>query len=151
GRELLRRMVQDQLDARAVAEVRLESVTGADGVERRRAERGHRRLLTTTLGRVEVVCIAYRAPGAGNLHPADAVLALPPQLYSGPLQREVVHQGASGSLRATGQTLERTTGQRLGSRQLMEVYERAAADIPAFYQAVRQNPPRRPEPAAYWS
>ncbi|MGW4995840.1 hypothetical protein ACWEQ3_51330 [Streptomyces mirabilis] len=75
GREVLRQMLQDQLDARAAAEVRVEVVTGSDAVVRARAERGHRRLLATTLGRVESTRIAYRAPGAANLHPGDAALA----------------------------------------------------------------------------
>jgi hypothetical protein len=89
GRELLRQVLQDQLDARAAAEVRVGSVTGTDAVERHRAEPGHRRWLATTLGRVEVARIAYRAPGAGNLHPADAALAVPERVYSYPLQRTI--------------------------------------------------------------
>lgn len=141
GRELLRQAMQDQLDARAAAEVRLESVTGSDGVQRRRAERGHHRLLATTLGRVEVDRIAYRAPKAPNLHPADAVLALPGRIYSLPLQRAAVHESASGSLRAADQTLQRFTGQHLGTRQLMEVCERAAADIPDFYRTALDQAP----------
>jgi hypothetical protein len=134
GRELLRQAAQDQLDARARAETRLAQVTGADSVVRRRAERGHRRALATTLGRLEVDRIAYRAPGAGNLHPADAVLSLAPELYSRPLQRMVVHEVATGSLRSADKALDRTTGQQLGTRQLMEVCRRSAADIPDFYR-----------------
>ena len=51
GRELCRQLMQDQLDARAAAEVRLEQVTGADDVIRRRVEAGHTRLVATTVGR----------------------------------------------------------------------------------------------------
>ncbi|KUO19755.1 hypothetical protein AQJ91_18250 [Streptomyces dysideae] len=54
GRELMRQMMQDQLDARTAAEERRREVTGADGVARTRAERGHVRLLATTVGRVEI-------------------------------------------------------------------------------------------------
>ena len=43
GRELLRGVVQLSLDAQAEREVRLPQVTGADGVRRGRAERGHAR------------------------------------------------------------------------------------------------------------
>ncbi|MFH9354702.1 hypothetical protein [Kitasatospora sp. NPDC017646] len=110
-------------------------MTGADGRTRTRAERGHRRWLATTVGRVEVSRIAYRAPAAANLHVADAVLSLPVQLYSRPLQRAVVHEVASGSLRAAAHGIERTTGHKIGTRQLMEVCVRAAADIDAFYTA----------------
>lgn len=70
GREVLRQMLQDQLDARAAAEVRVEVVTGSDAVVRPRAERSHRRLLATTLGRVEATRIAYRAPVRPTCTPA---------------------------------------------------------------------------------
>ena len=40
-------------------------------------ENGHERTLTTVFGPVQVRRMAYRAPGAGNLYPADAVLNLP--------------------------------------------------------------------------
>jgi hypothetical protein len=97
GRDVLRQALQDHLDARAAAEPRLPEVTGADEVARRRAEPGHTRLLATTLGRVEVTRIAYRAPAAPNLHPADARLALPAGWYSFPLQRQVVHETVTGA------------------------------------------------------
>ncbi|MFF3519036.1 ISKra4 family transposase, partial [Streptomyces sp. NPDC002573] len=137
GRELIRQIMQDQLDARAAAEGRRREVAGADGVVRTRAERGHVRLLATTVGRVEVSRIAYRSPAVkvGNLHVADAELALPAQLYSRPLQRAVVHEAASGSLRQAAQAVQRATGQKIGTRQLMEICVRAAADINAFYAA----------------
>ncbi|GLI00688.1 ISKra4 family transposase [Phytohabitans aurantiacus] len=134
GRELQRQLMQDQLDARAGREPRLRQVAGADGVVRRRAEAGHRRLVATTVGPVEVNRIAYRAPGAPNLHPADAQLALPQRLYSFPLQREVVHEVGAGSLRAAREAIVRTTGQHLGTRQLMQIATDAAVDIRDFYQ-----------------
>ncbi|MEU1596480.1 hypothetical protein ABZ468_27390 [Streptomyces sp. NPDC005708] len=135
GRELLRQVMQDQLDARAVAEERRREVTGADGVVRTPAERGHRRWLATTVGRVEVSRIAYQAPKAANLHVADTVLSLPAHLYSRPSQRAVVHEAATGSLRAAAQGPERATGLRIGTRPLMEISVWAATDINAFYTA----------------
>src|SRR5436190_2073337 len=72
GRDVLKQMLQDHLDARAPAEPRLADVVGTDEVARRRAERGHARLLSTTVSEVEVTRIAYHNPGASNLHPADA-------------------------------------------------------------------------------
>lgn len=144
GRELQRQLMQDQLDARAAAEVRLEQVTGADEVIRRRAEAGHQRLVATTVGRVEVTRIAYRAAGAANLYPADAQLALPDRLYSFPLQRLVVHETAGGSLRAAREALIRGTGAHLGTRQLMQIATEAAADVRDFY---RHNECCRPDPA----
>jgi hypothetical protein len=134
GRELQRQLMQDQLDARAAREQRLGQVAGADGVARRRAEIGHRRLVATTVGPVEVRRIAYRAPGVSNLHPADAQLALPSRVYSFPLQRRVVHEVAAGSLRAARAAVIRATGQHLGTRQLMQIATEAATDIRDFYQ-----------------
>jgi hypothetical protein len=77
GRELLRGLLDDHLALRAVREQRLESVVDDDEVTRGRVEREHRRVLGTVFGKVTVSRMAYRAPGRGNLHPADAALNLP--------------------------------------------------------------------------
>jgi hypothetical protein len=133
GRELQRIAMQDYLDADARREERLAVVTGADLVARRRAEPGHTRQLLTTVGPVEVSRIAYRAPKAANLHPVDAVLALPARLHSAPLQRAVVHEVADGPLRSAREALARATGQHLGTRQLQEIAIEAARDVRDFY------------------
>ena len=140
GRELQRLLMQDQLDARSRLEQRRPAVAGADGIARVRAEQGHRRLLATTVGRVEVARIAYRAPGAANLHVADAALALPTRLHSFPLQRAVVHEVADGPLRQAREGLARTTGQRLGTRQLREITSEATRDVRDFYAGRAQEP-----------
>lgn len=146
GRELLRQMIQDQLDARAGLERRQVAVTGTDGVARRRAEPGSTRVLATTLGPVQVTRIAYRAPGAGNLHPADAVLALPAGLFSYPLRKAVVHEVAGGALRRAGDGIERATGRRIGTRQLVRIAIGAAADVRDYYRLPgdRQREPDGP-------
>jgi hypothetical protein len=134
GRDVLRRALQDHLDARAAAEPRLSEVTGADQITRRRAEAGHTRLLATTLGRVEVTRIAYRAPAVSNLHPADARLALPDGRYSFPLQKAVVHETVTGALREARDGLHRVIGQQVGTQQLMQITVQAAHDVRDFYQ-----------------
>jgi hypothetical protein len=134
GRDVLRQALQDHLDARAAAEPRLSEVIGADQAVRRRAEPGHTRLLATTLGRVEVTRIAYRKPGVSNLHPADARLALPADWYSFPLQRQVVHETVTGALREARDGLARVLGQRVGTRQLMQITVDAARDVRDFCQ-----------------
>jgi hypothetical protein len=134
GRDLQRQLIQDQLDARAAAETRLSAVVGADAVVRRRAERGHARQVATTVGRVQATRIAYRAPAVSNLHPADMTLALPERLYSFPLQKTIVHEAATGSLRQAAETLHRVTGQRISTGQLMDTVTAAATDIRDFYQ-----------------
>ena len=82
GRELLRRMLDDHLALRAAREQRLDEVIGDEGVRRVRVEAGHERALETVFGTVSVGRLAYRAPGVGNLHPADAALNLPVERHS---------------------------------------------------------------------
>ncbi len=141
GRDVLKRILQDHLDARAAAEPRLAEVPGADEVVRRRAEPGHTRLLGTTLGGVEVTRIAYRAPGVSNLHPADARLALPGGRYSYPLQKAVVQESVTGALREARDTLARMTGQQVGTQQLMQITVDAAQDVRDFYRQHRVPAP----------
>jgi len=82
GRELLRQMVQDHLDLRALREVRRSAVVDGDGVGRTRVEVGHARPLETVFGEVSVRRLAYRAEDRGNLHPADGALNLPRERHS---------------------------------------------------------------------
>jgi hypothetical protein len=133
GREIQRQAIQDYLDARAGAEQRAADVVGGDRIARTRAERGHRRQLATSVGRIEVERIAYRAPKAPNVHVADAELDLPAHLYSRVLQRQIVHRAAAGSLRGAAAGVCEATGLSVGTRQIMEVCQRAADDICDFY------------------
>lgn len=71
GREVLRQMVQDHLDLRAAREEETARehgapVVGLDGITRSRVETGHRRLLATLFGTVQVIRCAWRRPGAGR-------------------------------------------------------------------------------------
>ena len=79
-------MFQGQLDLRALREQRRGDVTGVDGVRRTRAEKGHARPLAT-VGQVTVTRVAYRAPGAPNVHPVDAELSLPEERQPHGLRR----------------------------------------------------------------
>lgn len=133
GREIQRQAMQDYLDARAAGERRVVEVVGGDQIARTRAERGHRRQLATSVGRVEVQRIAYRAPKAPNVYVADAELELPAYLYSRVLQRQIVRRAAACSLRGAAAAVCEATGLSVGTRQIMEVCRRAAADIHDFY------------------
>ena len=141
GRELLRGLFQLSLDRQAAAEVRLAQVTGADGVTRARAERGHARAVVTALGEVRVRRIAYRAgvKGVPSLFPRDAVLNLPPRGYSWPLQRLAVMFARDGSYELAREFVQAATGVRIGKRQLEEITAAAAADVAGFY-AVAAEP-----------
>ena len=142
GRELTRALLQDHLELRAVREQRHERVSGADGVTRTRTEAGHARPLVTVFGQVTVSRIAYRAPGASNLHPADAALNLPEEKHSHGLRKLAAAESARGSFEDAGSAITRATGIRMGTRQVEQLAVRAAADVDAFYAA------RRPAPAA---
>ena len=96
GRELMRQLFQDRLNATAAAEERRHDVTGDDGVVRTRAERGRERPLMTKFGQVTVSRIAYRSPGRPNVHPADAALNLPEEKYSHGLRKLAAIEAARG-------------------------------------------------------
>lgn len=97
GRELLRQLHQDHLDLRAAREDRRTGLTGAEGITRTRVETSHRRQLVTVFGQVTVTRMAYRAPGAANLHPADAELNLPEEKHSHGLRKLAAIESARGS------------------------------------------------------
>jgi hypothetical protein len=133
GRELLRQLFQDRLDATAAREERRHDVAGEDGVVRTRAEKGRERPLVTKFGQVTVSRIAYRSPGRPNVHPADAALNLPEEKHSHGLRKGAAIESARGSMEAAGAAITRATGVDIGKRQLEEMIRRAAAHIDAFY------------------
>ena len=134
GRELLRRLLDDHLALRAAREPRLESVVGDEGVSRGRVETGHPRALETVFGTVSVQRLAYRAPGVGNLHPADAALNLPVERHSHGLRKLAALESARGSFDDAVEAIFRQTGQRLGKRQVEELAGLAAMDFEDFYE-----------------
>ena len=154
GRKLLTGVIQLGADTQAAGEVRLPQVTGADGVPRTRAERGHARTIVTTLGAVKVRRIGYRAgiKGVPSLFPRDAVLNLPPLGYSWQLQRLAQMFARSGSYEQAHEFVRAATAVSIGKRQLEEIAAGAAADVAAFYEAggpAGQEPgqPGGPQPA----
>ena len=136
GRDLLRGLVQLALDGQAEREVRLPEVTGADGVRRARAGRGHARTVVTRLGKVAVRRIGYRSgvKGAGSLFPRDAVLNLPPGGYSWALRRLAVMFCLAVSYEQGHEFVLAATGVSVGKRQLEEIVAAAAADAERFCQ-----------------
>jgi hypothetical protein len=141
GRELMRQLMQDHADLRAVREPRREAVLGFDAVARTRVERGHTRGLTTVFGPITVTRMAYRAPGVGNLHPADAAWNMPAGLHSHGLARLGVLEAVRGSFDEAKTAVRRATGAVIGKRQLEDRVAAAAVDVTDFYAA------RKPQPA----
>jgi hypothetical protein len=142
GREVLRMTVQHVMDARAAAEPRRAEVTGADGVPRTRVEGGHARTVVSWFGPVIVRRMAYRAPGTGNLHPADAALSLPARRYSWAVQQAAVRYALAGSYEQAQLWLQELTGVSIGKQQLEQILAEAARDAPGFYpaQEVAESP-----------
>ncbi|MFL4910751.1 hypothetical protein ACJ6WF_48590 [Streptomyces sp. MMS24-I2-30] len=139
GREVHRLMLQEWFEQHAQREERLPEVAGSDQVVRRAAEPGHRRLLSTRFGTVEVERIAYRAKGAPNLHPADAEVDLPVGRHSHALKRLAAIEAARGSFEAAVAAIERATGTHIGKRQVEQLVQHAAADVDDFYTHARSS------------
>ena len=139
GRELLRQLLQDHLDLRAERKQRLPVVLDTDVVAHTSVETGHHRGLHTIFGDLDVSRLAYRARGAENLYPADAVLNLPAERHSHGLRLLAAIEASRGSYDDTGDAIARATGQRLSKRQVEALAARAAVDFDAFY-AARQPP-----------
>ena len=147
GREVLRMTVQYVMDARAAAEPRRAEVAGADGVRRRRAERGHARTVVTWFGPVIVRRLAYRAPGAANLYPADAVLNLPVRRYSWAVQQAAVRYALAGSYEQAQLLLQAATGVSIGKQQLEQILAEAAGTRRG---SARPGRPRRCRRGCRW-
>lgn len=131
GREFVRRMLQAHYELRAIAErpVRAE---GADRVVRS-FRRPSTRPLLTIVGRVDVARVAYQARDVEGLHPMDAALNLPQEMYSHELRRRAAEQAAAASFEEVASKLSETTGLPIGKRQVEELAARAAQDFDDFY------------------
>lgn len=132
GRELLRLLYQAHLDLRAPGEA-AGPVQGSDGVAREQ-QRVHERGLETVFGEVTVQRAGYGAEGIDSLHPLDADLNLPPELYSHEVRRRAAAEAADGSFDNVVESLSETTGAKVGKRQVEELVARAAQDFDAFYE-----------------
>ncbi|WP_372412053.1 ISKra4 family transposase [Streptomyces luteireticuli] len=141
GRELLRQLLQDHLDLRALreeSEVRAgarPAVVGPEGRTRPWREPGHTRYLACLFGLVQVRRVAHRGPGLPNVHPADRQLALSAGRHSMGLRRLAVTEAVRGSFDQAAEAVERRCGRVLGKRRLEELVTAAAVDVAAFYQA----------------
>jgi hypothetical protein len=89
---------------------------------------------------VTVSRIAYRAPGAARVHPADAELDLPRGKYSHGLSEMIAVLAPRGSLAQACADITAVTGCKLGTRQCQQLARAAACDFDDFYAGRR--PPR---------
>ena len=131
GREWSRLLLEEHLAVRAWTEKRVE-VVGADGVERT-ASRDSERHLETIVGTVAVPRMAYQATGAKDLHPMDAALNLPQELFSHGVRRMVAREVARASFDEVVEMVADYKGAVIAKRQVEELAVRAAQDFDAFY------------------
>jgi hypothetical protein len=140
GREWARLMYDEHLRMRGALEQRT-SVVGADGVARRSA-RDSERQLESMLGRVTVPRLAYQAEGSPDLHPMDASLNLPREMFSHGIRRIVAKEAAHASFDEVVEIVHDFTGSTIAKRQVEELAIRAAQDFDAFYEqrAAQRDP-----------
>ncbi|MEW6737457.1 MAG: ISKra4 family transposase [Acidobacteriota bacterium] len=136
--QLLRQLMQDHLDLRSVREQRRERVVGAEAIERREVK-GSDRGLMTIFGPVNVPRLAYGRAGYSSLHPMDAALNLPKELYSHGLRRRVAEEVTKTSFDEVIAAIAQTTGATLAKRQAEELALRAAQDFELFYKQRKQQ------------
>lgn len=132
GREVLRQLLQDHLTLRGPG-VTAEPVVGADDVERTH-RREHDRELESRFGRVVVTRMGYGNRDVNSLHPLDADLNLPPDLYSLGVRKVVGQEAGRTSFDEVLKTLDRYTGAHVPKRQAEKLAQQAALDFDAFYQ-----------------
>jgi hypothetical protein len=140
GRAVEKAVLQGFFDARATAEAKAKADGGLSapvdvaGVRHGRTESGHLRRQVTTVGPVAVHRLAFRAPNAANLHPADENLNLPPGLHSWPVAELAAIESARGSFDDAAEALARACGAPVAAPQAVRAMVIvAAADFIAFY------------------
>ncbi|MGH7261825.1 MAG: ISKra4 family transposase [Nitrospiraceae bacterium] len=132
GREVLRLLYQAHLDERAPGTADT-AVVNADG-DALTDRRTQTRPLESVFGPVTVTRTGYGGPGLSSLHPLDAALNLPDELYSHTVRRCAAEAAAQQSYDEVGRRLAEQTGAHVPKRQIEQLAERAAQDFEPFYE-----------------
>src|SRR5437773_988019 len=128
----MRQLLEAHVEVRGPGEA-AAPVKGSDGEERVQ-QRLHERGLETVFGEVRIERAGYLAEGKTGLHPMDADLNLPKELYSHELRRRTAWAAAGNSFDEVIGLLRETTGAEVGKRQVEQLVVRAAEDFDAFYK-----------------
>ena len=131
SRELMRKLLQEHLEARGLGQCK-KPVRDSEGIERPRV-RLQERKLETIFGTVSVERAGYGQEGSRSLHPLDAELNLPDERYSLELRRRVAEEAAKSSFDETHDSIGKTTGGHVPKRQIEELARLAARDIDAHH------------------
>ena len=113
ARELMRQLLEAHIEVRGPGEA-AGPVKGGDGEERVQ-QRLHDRGLETVFGEVRIERAAYVAKGMESLHPMDADLNLPDELYSHEVRRRVAMEAAKSSYDEVVGLLGETTQRKWAS------------------------------------
>jgi hypothetical protein len=89
--------------------------------------------MLSIVGQLDIPRIAYQAHGVEGLHPMDAALNLPCELYSHVVRRAVADRVACDSYDETVEAMGEQTGVPIGKRQVEQMAARAAQDFDDFY------------------
>jgi hypothetical protein len=140
GREWILRMLQGHYDLRGAVE-RVVRPRGRDGVLRTFL-RPSSRPMASIVGVLDIPRNAYQAQGVEGLHPMDAALNLPCELYSHVVRRAAAERVACDAYEDVAATISDRTGVAIGKRQVEQMAARAARDFDDFYalrEAVEEN------------
>ncbi len=138
GRELMRLLLQEHLNKLSPSLCE-QVVCGSDGIDRPKVRHQNRKI-ETVFGTVLASRAGYGNEGVASLHPLDAQLNLPPELYSLELRRRVAENAAKSSFDETIETVNKTSGGHIPKRQAEELVQRSARDFDAFYETRKYNP-----------
>jgi len=86
-------------------------------------------------GEVTVTRTGYGERGSDSLHPLDAELNLPEEMYSHGIRKRLAIEVARGAYDEAVAALSRSNGVMVPKRQAEQLAVRAAADFEAFYAA----------------
>src|SRR5579863_4815699 len=108
GREWIRRMLVAHYELRGAAERPVRAV-GRDRVLRT-FRRPSSRPMMSIVGLLDVPRLAYQAAGVEGLHPMDAALNLPCELYSHVVRRAAAERAACESYEEVAKAMSARTG-----------------------------------------
>ena len=135
GAELMRLTFQAFLDELGPGAI-IEPIIDAAG-RKHPHQRLNSRTIKTIFGEVTLARRGYSGRGLESLHPLDAELNLPPEIYSHTLQRRIAEAAAKESFDEVLMTINVWTGVKTPKRQVEESVRRSARDFDPFYQEQR--------------
>ncbi len=136
GMEILRLMLQENVDARGGGDVGpwIETRTGGEEFVRLGRRREHGRNHESMFGTIRIGRLGYGGRGQQSIHPMDEELNLPRRKYSYNLQERGARRCGRGPFDEALDELETTCAGHLPKRQLQQVAVEAAEDFSAFYE-----------------